>query len=440
MPIIEYPLQTAGASQIRAAEYVRMSTDHQQYSTHNQRAKIREYANERNIDIVRSYEDDGKSGLTIQGRFALQQLIKDVESKTCGFQVILVYDISRWGRFQDSDEAAHYEYLCKRASVKIIYCAEQFENDGTPVAAIVKGVKRAMAGEYSRELSVKVLAGQYRFVRMGYRQGGGSRVYGYRSLLVDIEGNVKGELGPGERKCVQSYHVVLALGKDEEAATVQRIFEWFVSSQLSEGEIANRLNKEGILKAGKKWNWNNIHYLLANEVYVGNNVFNKVSARLGMAKRFNSPGDWIRKENSHPSLVTLQTFMGAQQRICSRVRATQTDTELLQILQRVLAKHKKLTTRIIDAEPKCPSSSTYVHRFGSLIEAYRQIGYLPERECLFTKINRMIALRFPDISAQATYEFLGDKNSRDGIEGYSLAMARGYVKRVEEMLSAGRLF
>lgn len=55
---------------LRAAEYVRMSTEHQQYSTQNQRDKIREYAARRNIAIVRTYADEGKSGLRIDGRDA----------------------------------------------------------------------------------------------------------------------------------------------------------------------------------------------------------------------------------------------------------------------------------------------------------------------------------------------------------------------------------
>lgn len=38
----------------RAAQYVRMSTEHQQYSTENQGDKIREYAVRRNIEIVTS--------------------------------------------------------------------------------------------------------------------------------------------------------------------------------------------------------------------------------------------------------------------------------------------------------------------------------------------------------------------------------------------------
>ena len=56
----------------RAAEYVRMSTDHQQYSTDNQRDKIREYAAKRGMEIVRTYADEGKSGLRMDGRQALQ--------------------------------------------------------------------------------------------------------------------------------------------------------------------------------------------------------------------------------------------------------------------------------------------------------------------------------------------------------------------------------
>ena len=149
-----------------------MSTEHQQYSTHNQSDKIREYAEKRGIEIIKTYADDGKSGLSIGGRAALQQLIADVESGAADFNVILVYDVSRWGRFQDADESAYYEYICKRAGINVAYCAEQFENDGSPVSTIVKSVKRAMAGEYSRELSVKVFAGQCRLIELGFRQGG----------------------------------------------------------------------------------------------------------------------------------------------------------------------------------------------------------------------------------------------------------------------------
>ena len=157
----------AGAS-VPAAEYVRMSTEHQKYSTENQADAIRQYAEHRGFTIIRTYADEGKSGLKIDGRDALKRLIADVERGTADFKAVLVYDVSRWGRFQDADESAYYEYICRRAGIAVQYCAEQFENDGSPSSVIVKSVKRAMAGEYSRELSAKVFAGQCRLIELGY--------------------------------------------------------------------------------------------------------------------------------------------------------------------------------------------------------------------------------------------------------------------------------
>ena len=150
----------------RAAQYVRMSTEHQQYSTNNQADKILEYAQRRNIEIVRTYADEGKSGLSLGGRASLQKLLADVEAGLADFSLVLVYDVSRWGRFQDADEAAFHEYKLRRKGIQVAYVAEQFENDGSPVSTIVKGVKRAMAGEYSRELSTKVFAGQLSLIHI----------------------------------------------------------------------------------------------------------------------------------------------------------------------------------------------------------------------------------------------------------------------------------
>jgi DNA invertase Pin-like site-specific DNA recombinase len=178
---------------VRAAEYVRMSTEHQKYSTENQGDAIRAYAERHHMEIVRTYSDAGKSGLKIEGRDALKRLIDDVEGRATDFDVILVYDISRWGRFQDADESAYYEYICRRNGISVHYCAEQFDNDGSPVSTIVKGVKRAMAGEYSRELSAKVFAGQCRLIELGYRQGGMAG-YGLRRMRVDQHGVQQGIL------------------------------------------------------------------------------------------------------------------------------------------------------------------------------------------------------------------------------------------------------
>lgn len=102
----------------RAAQYVRMSTDKQQYSPLNQMAAIAAYAARRNLAIVRTYADEGRSGLDLGGRTAIQNLLSDVRNGKADYKVILVYDVSRWGRFQDADESAYYELSVRKPAFR----------------------------------------------------------------------------------------------------------------------------------------------------------------------------------------------------------------------------------------------------------------------------------------------------------------------------------
>nr|WP_262690606.1 recombinase family protein [Kordiimonas aestuarii] len=220
-----------------------MSTEHQKYSTENQAEAIRAYADLHDMQIVQTFSDQGKSGLRIQGRDGLKGLIEQVESKSANFDAILVYDVSRWGRFQDADESAYYEYICRRAGIEVHYCAEQFLNDGSPVSTIVKGVKRAMAGEYSRELSTKVFAGQCRLIEMGFRQGGPAG-FGLRRMLIDETGMQKGVLKRGQHKSLQTDRVILVPGPEHEQEMVRRIYHLFVEGGKTEREIAANSTKK----------------------------------------------------------------------------------------------------------------------------------------------------------------------------------------------------
>src|SRR4051794_19230798 len=143
------------------AQYLRMSTEGQNYSLANQAAIIQQYASNRGFVIIKTYEDAGISGLRLKNRPGLSQLLRDVVDSP-PFRTILVYDVSRWGRFQDVDEAAHYEFICKSAGVPVLYCAEHFDNEQNIANAILKSLKRVMAAEYSRELGEKSYYGQRR--------------------------------------------------------------------------------------------------------------------------------------------------------------------------------------------------------------------------------------------------------------------------------------
>ena len=380
----------------RAAEYVRMSTEHQQYSTENQADKIREYAAQRGIDIVRTYADEGKSGLNIGGRLALQQLIKDVESGTTDFQMVLVYDVSRWGRFQDADESAYYEYICRRAGIHVTYVAEQFENDGSPVSTIVKGVKRAMAGEYSRELSAKVFAGQCRLIELGYRQGGPAG-YGLRRVLIDQSGSVKSELTRGEHKSLQTDRVILMPGPDSEVQTVNQIYKWFIDGGIPESEIAARLNGKGIrTDLDRDWTRATVREVLTNEKYIGNNVYNRISFKLKKHRITNQPDMWIKKEGAFEAIVPPEVFYMAQGIIRARAHRFSSE-ELIEKLRNLYQHRGFLSGLIIDEAEGMPSAAAYIHRFGSLIRAYEAVGFTPDRDYQFLEVNKFLRKLHPEI-------------------------------------------
>jgi DNA invertase Pin-like site-specific DNA recombinase len=380
----------------RTAAYVRMSTEHQQYSTSNQMDVIREFAKRRGLEIVKEYSDEGKSGLNIQGRDSLAQMIKDVQDGAANFSCILVYDVSRWGRFQDADESAYYEYICRKAGVAVHYCAEQFENDGSPVSTIVKGVKRAMAGEYSRELSSKVFQGACRLIQLGFKQGGAAG-FGLRRMLIDQGGQQKTMLKIGEQKSLQTDRVVLVPGPEAEVKVVRWIYQAFTGEGKTESEIAGLLNGRGIVTDfGREWTRGTVHQVLTNEKYIGNNVYHRTSFKLKRKHIVNPPEQWIRADGVFTGIVAPDLFQKAHTIILARSQKL-TDEEMLEKLRGLLNQHGRICGILIDEVADFPSSAAFRHRFGSLVSAYRLIGYDPQIDYGFIEINRRLRARHPEI-------------------------------------------
>jgi len=416
-----------------------MSTDLQKYSTENQLETIRRYAEQRGYTIVHVFEDSGRSGLRMDGRDGLQSLMLEVQSGTADFQAILVYDVSRWGRFQDADEGAYHEHVCSRAGIRVHYCAEQFDNDGSIGSILLKNVKRVMAGEYSRELSVKVFAGQCRNIERGFRQGGPAG-FGLRRLLIDENRNPKGELGRGDRKSLQTDRVVLIPGPPEEIEYVQSIYSMFVEEEKSEREIALELNQLGVMSdLGRPWTRASIHQILTNEKYIGNNIFNRVSYKLKQRRIVNHPDTWVRADGVFPSIVDRALFARARAIIHQRGNHY-SDEELLSLLQVVLHEEGSLSGLIIDEREGMPSSSLYRSRFGSLLRAYSLIGYSPDRDYKYIEINQHIRDSFPALLSEivAGLENAGGFVVRDPVNHLlaingeftaSIVLARSFVTR-----------
>jgi DNA invertase Pin-like site-specific DNA recombinase len=350
-----------------------MSTEHQQYSLDNQSTAIQKYAESYGFTVLRTYSDPAKSGLSLKDRRGLRDLLQDVTGSNTDYKAILVYDVSRWGRFQDTDEAAHYEFLCKSAGVPIHYCAETFANDGSLPSSIMKALKRAMAGEYSRELGVKVIAGQKRLAERGFKQGG-IPGYGFRRLLVSENRTPKQVLAHGEMKSISTDRVILVPGPAGEIEEVREIFRKFTVDRLSFKAIARDLNLRGVPSIqNKRWTHSVVANLLSHPKYVGCNVFNRTTTRLGSALVAVPTSDWVICPGAHEQIVDTKTFALAQE---IRGRAVhKTNEQLIEGLRSLLAVKGKLSNQIIDESVEMPSSRTFGHRFGGLRRACELIGY-----------------------------------------------------------------
>lgn len=358
----------------RAAQYVRMSTDMQIYSITNQSEAIALYAARRGLTIVRSYEDAGRSGLGVERRVALRELMQDVRSGSADFSKILVYDVSRWGRFQDSDESAYYEFLCKEAGVTVEYCAEQFTNDGSLFSTLLKNIKRAMAGEFSRELSAKVFAGQCRSVSKGFYVGS-SPGYGLRRMAVDDRGNARRMMTAGDRKAITTDRTILVPGPPQEVVVVRDIYSMFLDQKFSINEIARQLNDRKIANAsGRIWKPVAVRDVLANPKYKGTAVFARTSRKLNSKSIRRPRSEWVTCDGAFDALISVERFREAQRRLIENARPY-SEREMLDSLTAIWCNHGCINANIVGNDRCSPCVNTYKEHFGGLVPAYEKIGY-----------------------------------------------------------------
>lgn len=362
--------------QTPAAEYLRMSTKDQKYSIPVQQAAIRQYAADHGFVITRTYADPGKSGVVIKRRDGLGELLRDVVGGRADYKAVLVYDVNRWGRFQNPDEAAHYEFICARAGVPVHYCAEPFANDGSLEMWLMKALKRGMAGEYSRELGVKVYEAVKRLVLQGFHAGAAAP-YGLARMLLSPSGHRKGILKQGERKNLKTDRVVLVRGKRGEVELVRRIFHMCADESKTCPQIAAELNSEHLTYRGKSWTCDRISQILRLPQYLGLNVWAKRTQRLYSPSTLRPRNLWVTSKAPFKPIVDQATFDRASRKLASH-RVRYNSPALLRHLKRVLKRNGRLSFAIVD-RGRGPSASTYMKRFGSLLTAYEQVGYEPSQ-------------------------------------------------------------
>jgi DNA invertase Pin-like site-specific DNA recombinase len=354
---------------MRAAAYVRMSSDRQDLSIGTQLASIEAYAREQALIVVAVYEDAAKSGLNIANRAGMKRLLRDVMDEPRPFDIVLVYDVSRWGRFQDIDASAYYEYTCRLHGVDVIYVEEVFGNVRDPMTALLKTMKRAMAAEYARELGVKTRAGQDRAISLGY-QIGPMPCIGFRRVAVERNGQRR-PLARGQYKSMQNERIAWEPGPETETNLVRHIFELYASEGGTIKGTTRQLQAQGLRnQSGQLFTMSMVDRVLRCEAFRGNFVWGKERYIAGKQERKRPP---TRADNVIEPIVSQELWERVQRKLWSRRRLRRDKEELLQILREKLAECPTLNSLDLEALG-LHSKRAYANAFGSVSRALELAG------------------------------------------------------------------
>ena len=307
-----------------AVGYLRCSTDKQDYSIGDQKKVILQKAPQLGYRVTDWFIDRGKSGRSVYRRDAFQRLIKAIEKKSNTFSAVLVYDISRWGRFEDADESAYWEYHCKRYGVDVIYVEEEFRNDTSLETFILKAVRRSSAGEYSKNLSKLTRRGSKTNASLGFSCGG-SPPYGYDRLLVTSTGEPVRVLKPGEHKAEKNQRVKLVPGNPQEVSNVKFIFDSYVNKRGLR-TIASLFNDKSIPSPrGGNWKSSTIRNILSNEAYCGTRIYYRTDhterKKTGVGSpKMHDESEWVRTEGAHEPIISKELFKKVRQQMVTYTR------------------------------------------------------------------------------------------------------------------------
>jgi len=363
--------QEESPPKLRAVAYYRHSAEiGQENSVEIQQDNVRTFAAKHDLDIIKEFADRGKSGLNAEGRPAFNEMMEWVQTRD-DFCLILVLDVSRWGRFQDTDLSAHYESLCTQHGKQVIYTHIGFTRDEDRlISQLRKSIDRYQSAEYSRTLSKKVFEGAAKVAHQGYRPGG-PPPYGFHRLMLDENKEPDRILQPGQRKAIQNGRVVLVPGDAGQVEVVQEVFVLFVEKGFGERQIAGHLNSKGIPSpGGVRWGEASVRHILTNQEYAGAVVYNRTTQRLKTKRRTNPREEWIITPGSYEPIVSDELFDGAQAILEGRKRRYTREHMILR-LRALYDKYNVVTSPLIRFDAECPAPGTYAAKFGGISGAFQ---------------------------------------------------------------------
>lgn len=312
-------LFTGGVERRKAVAYYRHSAeDKQENSVPLQRDFIHELLQKHDVEIIHEEADEGVSGLTAN-RPGFNRLFKDwvLNPSAPQFDYVVVYDVSRWGRFEDADEAGYYEFQCKQGGKEVVYARRGFSTEEQRgMSQVQTAFERWMSFQYSKKLSEDVIRGCLEISSQGYSVGG-QAPYGLARMLLSA-----GDRKPirimqdGEHKSVANERITFVPKGDHTTAAVVRIFDLFSLESLDPQEITETLNEEGSVSAnGTAWSKGKVLRILSNSAYKGTLIYNKTWGRLHKKKRENPLSQWVVCDNAFEAIIDPERFDRVQEQL-----------------------------------------------------------------------------------------------------------------------------
>jgi len=289
----------------RAIAYLRKSTDLQETSLEQQKEKVLEFAREHSVRVIEIFAEEA-CGENVEGRPEFRKMIECCKSNE-DFQYVFVYDISRWGRFENPKEAVYWEVEVERAGRKVVFISEGFKEDniGTSISNFVKS---AEASEYLKNIRRQTVRGMMYHANKGFWMGG-RPPYGYDRAIIE-DGKVIEVLSEGKQKNIKDQKIKLIINK-EQAKAVKTIFIMFAKQGMSAHSIVTYLNNQSqfVPARGRLWSKSSIWRILHNEVYIGTLVYNRENGHKRHGKyKYNPQEEWVMVKNSHEAIIPIELW------------------------------------------------------------------------------------------------------------------------------------
>ena len=410
----------------RAALYARFSSELQNESSiEDQLVLCRNFCLQEDYAIVAEHSDRALSGASVHGRAGLASLREDVLARRC--DVVVVEDFDRLSRGM-GDLPKLWEEM-QFAGVQLIAV-----NDGA-ADQIKIGVRGIVGALYLTDLRNKTRRGLEGKLRAGMRAGG--LPYGYRPIAGQ----------PGEHDIFEP-----------EAEIVRRIFREYAAGATPR-TIAYGLNRDGIPPVrGRAWNASTLNGslkrgtgLLANEVYRGEIVWNKVGKMKNPATgkrvpRINPRSEWRRVEAPHLRVVDEETFQAVQAERQRRANGPSVRRRGPQRLLSGLLKCSVCGSSIV------ASGSNHGRRVGMCTRA-RESGSCDNRRVVYLDLIETAVIEglkgqllHPQVIAEAAREYHAEMRRLDGERARTrgaderrLGELRRSIERMIDAVAAGDL-